>query len=99
MSRAIHHQKGDQAAALVGHGERDLAAKRVGLGDAGVDHFQARFMREPVSGNKIGHAAFLKLRKRRYRITKAATLCIVMPAHSRSQNGVASLAFGGHPRL
>jgi hypothetical protein len=22
-----------------------------------------------------------------------------MPAHSRSQNGVASLAYGGHPRL
>jgi len=59
VSRAIHHQKANQPAALIDHRQRDLAAERLGLGHAGLDHLQARFMGEPVSGNKIGHAAFL----------------------------------------
>jgi hypothetical protein len=57
LPRAVHHQKADQPAALIDHGERDLAAERLCLGDANLDHLQARFMGEPVGGNKIGHAA------------------------------------------
>jgi hypothetical protein len=55
VPRAVHHQKSNQPAALIDHRERDLATESLGLGDASGDHFQARFMREPASGNKIGH--------------------------------------------
>ena len=57
MPDRISRTASAQSADLIGNSERDLAAKRLGFGDTGFDHLQARFMREPVGGNKIGHAA------------------------------------------
>ncbi len=55
MTRAVHHQEGDHPAALVDHRKADLAAERVGLGDAGGKHLEARFLGEPVGGDDVGH--------------------------------------------
>ena len=59
MPRAVHHQKCDQPAAAVDHGERDLAAELVGFGHSGLEHFEACFLGEPVRWDEIRHVQFL----------------------------------------
>ena len=48
-------KKADQPAALVDHRQADLAAERLGLGDAGLEHLEAGLVGEPMSGNDVGH--------------------------------------------
>src|SRR5262249_10222175 len=56
--RTVHHQKADQLAARIDHGEADLAADLLRLGDAGSEHLETRLMRDAVGCHEIGPRSF-----------------------------------------
>jgi aerobic carbon-monoxide dehydrogenase small subunit len=75
MPRAVHHQEGDQPAALVDHRERDLAAELIRFRHAGGNHFLARLVGQPVGGHKIRHGAQSLIAERSCPMTQKRQCC------------------------
>jgi hypothetical protein len=77
MPRAVHHQERDQPAALVDHGERDLAAELIRFRHTGGDHLQTSLVGQTVGGNDIRHGAILS--RNTPNDTKSAMLLVFRP--------------------
>src|SRR5262249_43815827 len=101
VARPVHHQEGDEPAALIGHRQADLAAKLVRLGDAGREHLEARRLGEAMACNEIRHGESLYAASPRVLGTNnssAVTGCLIMPWVSAwPMSSSITLRFGAMP--
>ena len=105
MARPVHHQEGDEAAALIDDRQADLAAELVRLGNAGGEHLEARRLGEAMGGDKIRHGANPACRNHSTRArvlgansSSAVTGLVMMPCVSACPRSASmTMRFGAMP--